>query len=383
MIETEIVKDLVNYLEGHPDAGEAFNEAFSKASASGILKKYDILSLADYIVFIDGLFKWIPSAKTPTHVHEQFCLFYYILDLSPVVDLQLASASVEWYTWFSQWIIKYSEQIIKYMDTPKSINDAAVATFYKSANYHMEDYLVPPGGWKSINDFFARRIDPSVRPIAEPDNDYAIVSPADGSYSGCWDISSNGTVDISFMGLPWDLSVLFQNEEYAQHFKDGHFIHLSVDCHDYHRQHAPVCGVVKDAKVIPGICYLGVDVAQNEAGEPQFIARRRLMNSGRGFEGKDACKGYQIQQPRGLVLIDSPIFGLVCVLVVGIGQTSPVSLAVKARDEIQKGQEISSCRMGGCDVFVFFQKSPGIGSSFPDSDFPSCSFKMGQAISIA
>jgi len=47
----------------------------------------------------------------------------------------------------------------------------------------MDDYIYDPNdpywGYKSWNDFFARKVKPSTRPIAQPDNDKIIVSPCD------------------------------------------------------------------------------------------------------------------------------------------------------------------------------------------------------------
>ena len=47
-------------------------------------------------------------------------------------------------------------------------------------NIDLSEVVSPPGGvWHTFNDFFIRELLPSARPIARPDDDAVLVSPAD------------------------------------------------------------------------------------------------------------------------------------------------------------------------------------------------------------
>jgi phosphatidylserine decarboxylase len=147
-----------------------------------------------------------------------------------------------------------------WMDTPESINEESIQSFYQAPSYHMEDYPPPQGGWKTFNEFFARYIDPAKRPIGSPADDSVIVSPADCTFDGTWPVESPSVEITTFdvKGVPWAISQLLDDFKLGPMFAGGVFTHSFLGPSDYHRQHAPVAGKVVDAKVIPGICYLEV-----------------------------------------------------------------------------------------------------------------------------
>lgn len=59
---------------------------------------------------------------------------------------------------------------------------------------------------------------------------------------------------------------------------------------------------------------------------------------------------------RALILIDSPVLGLVAVLPIGMAQVSSVEITVKPGQTVEKGEEISFFQFGGSDIIMIFQK---------------------------
>lgn len=293
-------------------------------------------------------------------------MFYFIFDQSPLLELQtpIKPESVgEPLTWLSSWLVVYAQLIGSWMDTPGSFTADSLQSFINSPQYNVGEALVPPGGWRTFNEFFARHLQLGARPVTEPDNDYVIVYPADCKYDstpedqGSVSVSDVGTVVIK--GLSWTINSLLQGSEFGNDFNGGVWMHAFLSAYNYHRQHAPVAGTVLEAKIIQGTAYLEV----NADGSPQ----RRIITSGDKPDAPDT-PGYQFLQTRGMIIIDNPVVGKVAVLPIGMAQVSSVNLSVRKGDVVRKGQEISYFKFGGSDIICVFQKQAGLSpNSFKSS----------------
>lgn len=256
-----VMQELRDYLAANPDFKQAFENSFKLAQAYNIpqFKEYGLNTFEDYINFYEYLLTWVPTETLDGRaVYYHICVSYFVVDLPPVRVYQspIRPDSVEPWRWLSSWIIRWAKEIGKFCDTTESINQHSLASFYNAPAYHMQDYPIPPGGWKTFNEFFARHIDPAVRPI-DP-NPKVIVSPADSSFGGWWQIDDNA--EVTLKSLPWSMTTLLKESAYGEAFAGGKFMHAFLNTTDYHRQHAPVSGKVVEAKVIPGLCYLEVSL---------------------------------------------------------------------------------------------------------------------------
>ena len=83
-----------------------------------------------------------------------------------------------------------------------------------------------------------------------------IVSPADSTFAGQWEIRTDSHVTVK--NLHWSIGDLLEGSPYKDRFVNGLFMHAFLNTTDYHRQHAPVAGTVVEARVIPGQVYLEV-----------------------------------------------------------------------------------------------------------------------------
>ncbi|PIL30467.1 hypothetical protein GSI_07166 [Ganoderma sinense ZZ0214-1] len=404
---TAIVQELVDYFSENPEFKNAFDQSFLMAYATGLREfdTFNIHSVDDYLRYMDEYVHWVPSENlTGTNVYNHICIFYFILDLPPVRDHQspIDPSSRSPWRWLSEWLIKYAKEMGMWMDSPGSITPETIETFVKSPAYRdtpetdfFDQYPPPPGGWQTFNEFFARHINPTFRPIAALDDPTAIVSPADCSFDGTWAVNDDPANVTTFdvKGVPWSISQLLDDEASGTYFgplfSGGTFTHSFLNTTDYHRQHAPVAGRVIEAKVIPGLCYLEVVLKMSEpvgktpnssqprlgmhrqilpkAADPTVIPHQAVIRANKKAKAVPASTtdelvpdapdspGYQFIQARGMILIESEI-GLVAVLPIGMAQVSSVVLSVKKGDWVEKGQEISCFQLGGSDIVMVFQK---------------------------
>ena len=294
---TPIVKELNEYFSENPDFRVAFEESFKKARKTDLEEwtKYNIHSIEDYFRYIDGFVHWVPREDASgKEVYNHICLFYFVLNFSPIHDYRsrIHPSSRSPWTWLSDWVIRYSQEMGKWMDEPDSITEETIKTFVdcpayrdKAVSNFYRQYPRKPEEWTSFNEFFSRKINPDLRPIAAPDDPTVIACPADCTFSGQWNIHDKSTVqfrepDVNLKGVPWSIKQLLDDGSHNFHplFSGGIFTHAFLNTTNYHRLHAPVSGKVIHAKVIPGLCYLEVVVKTDTSRgmKPRLTMHRRM-----------------------------------------------------------------------------------------------------------
>lgn len=375
-----VVQKLVDLIAQYKWEDE-FRAAVGTAIESDIEALEGVRSLEDYIRHINNFLSWLPEENTSgKRVYDEICLFYFILDQISVIRYQNAIVpSAISLSPLSAWIVEYANELGKFYDKPESISAETVATFYASPRYKMKDYVVPKGGWKNFNEFFSRHVKHGLRAPEAPGYNSVVVSPADSVFDGNWPVNDENQV-FFVKGLPWNIQELLQGSEYAKHFKGGTFMHAFLNTTDYHRQHAPVAGIVREARVIQGAAYLEVVVdstGTDAKGKPRnrLLMRRGLkkhgykhaLSHGTSSAVKDLDApdrpGYQFLQSRGLVVIETEDIGYVAVLPIGMAQVSSVVLSeevkklAKTGGKILKGDEISHFVFGGSDIVMVFDGS--------------------------
>lgn len=224
-----------------------------------------------------------------------------------------------------------------------------------------------------MDELFARQVLPGRRPIDAPNDDSIIVSPADSAFDGSWDIDANASVEfegnvVGSNGLSWSVSELLKDSQYGPTFAGGKFVHAFLSPANYHRQHAPVAGVVRDVKMVHGQCYFQViapsDDTTDESGRSKLGMIRKcrhdptLGTPNSSFDAPD-LPGYQFL-PRAIIIIENPTLGLVAVLPMGMAQVSSVVLSCEVNKTLQKGDEISHFQFGSSDIVLVFQKDTNV-----------------------
>lgn len=327
-----------------------FNQALEHAARQGVVQIEHLRSLGDYLVYIDDMVRWAPRELGDSRlVHDKLVEFHFIPDQTPLRELQSPiepSSGAQPLTPLSQWMSDYAVAWGAYLDTSASAQQ--VESFRTNPAFRWDDYMPPPSGYQTFNQFFARHVRPGRRPVADLCDDGTVVSPADANFIGAWPVADDSSILVdepvlNVKGLRWSIQQLLDGSQYAQRFAGGVFTHSALRTFDYHRWHAPVSGTVLEARIIQGQVWLDVDAVEVEVNGQ----KRKVL---RALEGT----GYQFVQTRGLVVLDSPV-GLVACLPVGMAQVSSVVITADVGSRIRKGEELGYFQFGGSDFVMVFE----------------------------
>lgn len=369
-----LVQDLIELIKAN-GWEKIFEDGLKKGCSYGIPQMEAVTTLDKYFDWLDNELTWAPIDNPEGRViYDHLCMFNFILDQEPIKQLQNPVKPRDKeapLTPLSAWMVRFCNGLNKFMDTPESLTPATLETFKNSPLYNIDEYEYPRGGWKTFNQLFARVPKPGKRPIAAIADPSVIVSPADSTFAGQWEIRADSHVDIK--GLDWKIEELLQGTGYEHAFEGGIFCHAFLNSYDYHRQHAPVSGKVLVAKTIPGTCY--VDVIPGP--DPNYPNTPTGFRMRRTFDAPDVG-GYEFMQSRGCVIIDSPI-GLVAALPIGMGEISSVVITCEVGQTLQKGDQIAYFQYGGSDMVYVFQQQSNVCITAQ----PGVHYKVGRAIGQA
>ncbi|KJV06705.1 phosphatidylserine decarboxylase [Elstera litoralis] len=370
-IKNSVVRQLSDLIEEN-NWTRLFEAALKDVREYNIAELRDVSDLESYFEWLDSLLRWTPrETYVGDEIYKRVSEFYFILNQKSLKSLQntiLPQESSKNSTPLSAWMVAFAHEMGLYMDSEASVNEGSLESFLKSPKFKMNDYMPPPSGYKTFNQLFARHIKPGARPIDNLNDDSVIVSAADSTLVGVWDIDSNSTVHVK--SLDWSIDELLKESPYRNRFSGGKFIHSFLNTYDYHRLHTPVSGVVLESRVILGRVYMDVVATPDEEGEASSHRIHRL-------HVQDGT-GYQFAQARGLIVLDSPI-GLVAVLPIGMAQVSSVVMTAEVGKTLHKGEEFSYFQFGGSDHIVLFEAACNINLTAQ----PNVHYNQGQAIGVA
>jgi len=349
-----IVEELAALIEEH-GWQSAFKSAIQKAQSFGVPAIKAIQSLDDYLAWIDVLVSWAPRERGDTRlIYGKLAEFYFFLDQEPVKGLQSPISpgeGIQNLTPLSAWITSYARAWGSYLDTTDSVKE--VDSFRTNPLFQWDEYMPPPSGYFTFNQFFARHVKPGMRPIAGLGDDKALISPADSTFVGSWTISERSKIYVEenklhIKGIQWSIHQLLDGSAYADRFRGGIFTHSFLNTFDYHRWHTPVQGRILESRVIQGQAFMDIRVKT-------AVVDGKSMSVLTASDGT----GYQFVQTRGLVVIDSPI-GLVACLPMGMAQVSSVVITAEVGQTLHKGEELGYFQFGGSDFVMVFERSSNV-----------------------
>ncbi|KZT64876.1 hypothetical protein DAEQUDRAFT_677771 [Daedalea quercina L-15889] len=162
-------------------------------------------------------------------------------------------------------------------DSPESVKN--IPSFIETYTIALDELLEPdPTKYKSMNDFFYRRLKPDARPVQNADVPGAISSAADCRLvvyptvdlaKQFW-IKGNGFTIPQLLGVPPD-------SETARNFEGASVASFRLAPADYHRFHSPLDGTVGNVTDIPGQYYTVNPQAVNEPGFDVFTSNKRSV----------------------------------------------------------------------------------------------------------
>jgi phosphatidylserine decarboxylase len=333
-----------------------FDEAICGVARSGVASLAAIDTLDAYLRWLDDLVEWAPRESGDSQlVHDKLVEFHFFVEQPALRELQSASepgADGAELTELSQWIADFAKAWGSFLDTPASAS--RVETFRTDPLFRWDDYMPPPSGYLTFNQFFARHVKPGRRPVADLDDASVVVAPADANYVGQWRVGADSTIfardeTVSLKGMRWSLAQLLAGSPHAEAFAGGVVTHSALRTFDYHRFHAPLAGEVLESRIIHGQAWLGVDVVEKQGPDGRAVI---------SLEAQEGT-GYQFAQARGLVVMRTPS-GLVACLPVGMAQVSSVVLTAEVGAKLRKGEELGYFQFGGSDFVMVFSAACGV-----------------------
>ena len=200
------------------------------------------------------------------------------------------------------------------------------------------------------NDFFVRNFVDGLRPVESLDDDSIIVHACESAPLQ-WPVS-NVQLSDNFQGKNQQYSLIDMMDQnpLAKNFVGGTVYQAFLSCLGYHQWHAPVSGTIKETKLVAGT-YYSQNIYQT------FFGHWPTSTSGPDPGGPTWSQPYIASvAARGLVFIeaDNRDVGLVCLIVIGMTDTSGCQIDVQPGQHVKKGDKMGMFHFGGsthCLVF--------------------------------
>lgn len=181
--------------------------------------------------------------------------------------------------------------------------------------------------FRSFNDFFIRRLNPTARPIATG-NDVAVL-PADGR---CLVFSNISTCDgFIVKGVKFSLATFLGDEMLAGQFAEGAMAMIRLCPTDYHRFHFPITCVPQEPMPIQGALYSVNPLALKKDGAI-FAKNKRVITK-----------------------LISKSFGMVLFVEVGATYVGTIHQTFIPFEPYAKGDEKGYFSFGGSSIVMLFE----------------------------
>lgn len=260
----------------------------------------------------------------------------------------------------------------RFLDSPASryvLNTSPSGWFGPGASkkIDMSEYQHDPSkpfnGFKSWNDFFARRLRPGARPIVDPNNNKIINSACDSTiYRIVFGVKEHSRFWIK--SEPYSLHAMLNGEtKYVNKFVGGAVYQAFLNPFNYHRWHSPINGVIEKAFIQPGLYFTQAE------------------GTGEDPTDQDHSEAYLTNvETRAIIYIraDDRSIGTVCVMPVGMVEISSCNInpRIKPGARVRKGDELGYFAYGGSTHCLIFE--PGVIKRFVHKK--GTFVKMGQAV---
>jgi len=229
---------------------------------------------------------------------------------------------------------------------PSLLLEPLIKAYSFGVGVNLDDVLEPEEGYGCFGDFFARKLKPGVRPVANDATSF--VSPCDGELVGVGQISSIGRHSFSVKNSSYDVGqILGVSDEEGAVFAGGGQMVIYLHPRDYHRVHIPLNAALTRVRHIPGKRF---PVAP--------WSEKRVL----GIYGKNERMVFEIDLPGGGKL------ALVMVAAFGVGNIETSYKVGNSNDSVstnyldpavtmQSGDELGVFRLGSTVVMLWTKDS--------------------------
>ncbi|NOZ87284.1 MAG: phosphatidylserine decarboxylase [Deltaproteobacteria bacterium] len=131
---------------------------------------------------------------------------------------------------------------------PAYLREPVVTAFARMLGADVREAEKAPGQYKSLADFFTRRLKPGVRTF--PGSLTKVACPVDGLLRAIGPVE-NGRLE-QVKGIYYNVDSLLLDPERTSLFRNGDQVNLYLSPSDYHRVHSPLPGKITGWRYIPG-----------------------------------------------------------------------------------------------------------------------------------
>lgn len=206
---------------------------------------------------------------------------------------------------------------------------------------NLDEAVVPPQGFGTLQEFFTRSLRPGVRPL-DP-RPVALLAPADGQIGACGKIEAD--ILVQAKGMTYSLAALLQGP--ADRFLGGIYVTVYLAPGDYHRFHAPVDGSIFSVRRVPGTFY---------SVNPTSVAR---------------VSGLFRRNERAVVLLDQ-----VALVLVGACLVGGIHLHFRPPTAVTRGTELGWFEFGSTAIVL------AEGANWALQVTPGTRIRVGEALAL-
>jgi phosphatidylserine decarboxylase len=321
----------------------------------------------DFHATMDRAFAAITDEKNPWHqkTFDDLCRFfnawYYLLPVnnSPLFDeFEFIKKFAFFYDQneFGQQVVgtdpglRWTRDFVaargKFMDSRASTD--TLPQWLADPSIHIGEYVVPPEGFQSFNEFFVRDLKPGTRTIASPADDSVMVAPTDCVLNMIDPITADGRIPTK-LNQKLNVKELLAGSGYAKYFEKGTAISCILLPDTYHHYHAIISGKVVESRE---------DVAGSYWGIKDFPGFLNNGNIGYG-------QSYSVFEHfrRGYFVIETNGYGYVVMIPVGLDTIGSVVFEEKWKKvnpanpvPVCKGERMGHFAYGGSMVIMLIEQ---------------------------
>ena len=319
------------------------------AAANPHLETNPVRTLDDWYAYLEHFLRRMPwqtmdigeDASFFRRIDQNIGYFYFLLDqpLAALKDKGYIYPSLQYEPRIAAWLVEYNKAWGEWLSSASSWNDSYYNLARTDARFELNtDRYESPANWHSWNNFFARKLR---NPFNFQHSTFNFISPCDG-------VIASAPVKTASIANWLDL---LGDSPYREVFANGETTHIVLDVFDYHRFHMPCEGAVLEQKIIPGIHAGGGVIIWDETE-----GRYRYEQCG--------VTDFQMLETRGVLVLDTPDFGKVALVAVGVQQVSSVQWSFSLHSplstlhssiSLHQGDELGYFKFGGSDVVLLFE----------------------------
>ncbi|MFZ4479914.1 MAG: phosphatidylserine decarboxylase [Rhodoferax sp.] len=234
----------------------------------------------------------------------------------------------------------------KFLDS--KLSKSTIPLWTTDSSIKNDEYIVPPDGYQSFNEFFTRNLKPGARTVASPMDDAVLVSPADCVLNMIQPMTLGAKIPTKF-NQKLNAKQLLNNSDYAKYFENGAAISCILLPNTYHHYHFVTSGTVVESNQ---------DVAGQYWGMWNFP---NFLNDGNFGYGQSWSVFENFR--RGYVVIKTKEFGHVAMIPVGLDTIGSVVFEDKFKKigapgtvQVSKGEKLGHFAYGGSTVITLIEQ---------------------------